>query len=174
MIKSRIAVLFSLLLLVAAQAALPVSAQSLQDQTQASVIGAGQFQLSDGTIIPFVYAAIRDDEGHVGGEFIQRQPGLVYVGRVTCLSVDTVNHRAWVGGVIVYSNDPTPDHLAGDAIWFRTVDYGHGNPPDRSTVFGFKGAAGFDTSAAYCAGMPWAAGDARTWPVINGDIRVRG
>jgi hypothetical protein len=32
--------------------------------------------------------------------------------------------------------------------------------------------AGFDTSAAYCAGMPWAAGDARTWPAIRGDIRV--
>ena len=172
--KQRIAVVGSLLLLVVLQAALPVSARSVQDQTRASVVGAGQLQLSDGTIIPFAYAAFRDDDGHVGGDFVQRQPGVVYVGRVTCLSMDAVNHRALVGGVILYSNDPTPDHQVGDAIWFRTVDYGNGNPPDRSTVFGFKGAAGFDTSAAYCAGMPWADGDARTWPVIHGNIQVRG
>ena len=172
--KQRVAVACSLVLLVVLQAALPVSAKTNQDQSEAAVIGGGQFQLSDGTIIPFAYAAFRDDDGRVAGQFVQRQPGVVYVGRVTCMAIDTVNHRAWVGGVVVYTNDTTPDHLIGDDIWFRVVDYGHGAPPDRSTVFGFKGAAGFDTSAAYCAGMPWAAGDARTWPVIHGDIQVHG
>jgi|SRR5579859_2652529 len=169
--KQRVVVVCSLVLLMVLQAAAPVAAQ---EPGSLSVTGAGQLQLSDGTIIPFAYAAIKNDDGHVAGAFVQRQPGVTYAGRVTCMAVDSVNHRAWVGGVIVYSNDPTPDHLVGDDIWFRVVDYGHGTPPDRSTVFGFKGAAGFDTSAAYCAGMPWAAGDARTWPVIQGAILVRG
>ena len=167
--KQRVVVICSVVLLLVLQAAAPVGAE---ETGSLSVTGAGQLQLSDGTLIPFAYAALSDEHGHAFGEFVQRQPGLIYVGRVTCLTVDSVNHRAWVGGVILYSNDPTPDHLAGDDIWFRVVDYGHGTPPDRSTVFGFKGAAGFDTSAAYCAGMPWAAGDARTWPAIRGDIQV--
>ena len=149
--KQRVVVMCSLVLLMVLQAAAPVGAQETHNL---SVTGAGQLQLSDGTLIQFAYAALQDDHGHVAGQFVQRQPGLVYFGRVTSLAVDSVNHRAWVGGVIVHSNDPTPDHLVGDDIWFRVVDYGHGNPPDRSTVFGFKGAAGFDTPAAYCAGMP--------------------
>jgi len=166
-----VVVMCSLVLLLLLPGVAPAGAQAHQIL---SVTGAGQLQLSDGTIIPFAYAAVKNDDGHVAGQFVQRQPGVTYVGQVTCLSVDSINHRAWVGGVIVYSNDPTPDHQVGDAIWFRVVDYGHGNPPDSSTVFGFKGAAGFDTSAAYCAGMPWAAGDARTWPVIRGAIQVNG
>ena len=169
--KQRVVVMCSLVLLMVLQAVAPVAAQ---EPRFLSVTGAGQFQLADGTIIPFIYAAVKDEHGHVTGQFVQDQPGVVYIGRVTCLTVDSVNHRAWVGGVILYTNDPTPDASKGDDIWFRVVDYGHGNPPDRSTVFGFKGAAGFDTSAAYCAGMPWADGDARTWPVIHGNIQVHG
>src|SRR5262249_17716210 len=158
--KRRI-VVCSVLLLFVFQAVVPASAQG---GGEASVVGAGKFQLPDGTLIPFVYAAVRDAEGAVHGQFVQDHLGTIYVGPVTGLSLETLNQRAWVGGPVIYSNDPSPDHRPGDAIWFRVVDYGHGSPPDRSTVFGFKGAAGFDTSAAYCAGMPWAAGDARTWP----------
>jgi hypothetical protein len=167
--KRRVVLACSLVLLVVLQGVLPASAQ--EDGPTTAVTGAGQFQYSDGTLVPFVYVAIKDADGQVHGEFYQNQTGTIYVGRVTCLTVDPVNHRAWVGGSVVYSNDPTPDHQVGDAIWFRVVDYGSTNP-DRSTFFGFKGAAGFDTSAAYCAGMPWAAGDARTWPVTRGDIQV--
>jgi len=43
-----------------------------------------------------------------------------------------------------------------------------------STLLPGVAPAGFDTSAAYCAGMPWAAGDARTWPVIRGAVQVNG
>ena len=170
--KRRMVLIWSLVLIVVLQAVLPASAGDSNVAT--AVTGAGKFELPDGTVIPFVYVAFKDAAGLVHGHFLQRQPGTLYVGEVTCLTVDPVNHRAWVGGVIVYSNDPTPDHQAGDDVWFRVVDYGQDHStPDRSTVFGFKGAAGFDTSAQYCAGQPWPAGDARTWPVTHGDIHVR-
>jgi hypothetical protein len=42
---------------------------------------------------------------------------------------------------------------------------------DRSTVFGFVPL--FESSAAYCAGRPWPADNARTWPVIAGNIGIR-
>src|SRR5438128_795895 len=99
--KRRVVLACSLVVLVVLQAALPVSAHA--DGPAASVTGAGQFQLPDGTLIPFVYVAIKDEDGQVQGQFFQRQPGTLYVGRVTCLTVDPVNHRAWVGGAIVYS-----------------------------------------------------------------------
>jgi hypothetical protein len=54
------------------------------------------------------------------------------------------------------------------------VDNGEGGDQvDRTTVFGFEGAAGFITSEAYCLGQPWAAGDANTWPVASGNIQTR-
>ncbi len=167
--KRRMVLVGSLVLLVAVLAVIPASAHG--ESEAAAVIGAGQFELSDGTVIPFVYVAIKDGEGQVHGHFLQQQPGELFVGRVTCLSADPVNHRAWVGGVVTSSPETDPIFSVGADVWFRVVDYGKGTP-DRSTVFGFKGAAGFDTSAQYCAGRPWPEGDARTWPVTRGNIEV--
>jgi hypothetical protein len=65
-------------------------------------------------------------------------------------------------------------HQPGRDVWFRVVDNGEGGDQvDRTTVFGFEGAAGFITSEAYCLGQPWAAGDANTWPVASGNIQTR-
>lgn len=61
----------------------------------------------------------------------------------------------------------------GRDVWFRVVDHGEGeSAADRTTVFGFEGAAGFVTSADFCAGRPWAANDARTWAVVEGNLQV--
>ena len=158
----------SLALLLVLLAVVPASASG---SGGAAVTGAGRFELADGTVIPFVYVAIKDNRGRVYGQFFQQQPGELLAGRVTCLTVDPVNHRAWVGGVVTISPETDPIYSVGADVWFRVVDYGHGTP-DRSTVFGFKGAAGFDTSAEYCAGQPWPDGDARTWPVTRGGIEV--
>jgi hypothetical protein len=77
------------------------------------------------------------------------------------------------------STDPnfqTAIHQVGRDVWFRVIDNGEGakaSAADRSTVLGFTGAAGFQTSADYCAGKPWPAGDANTFPVVDGNIQVR-
>lgn len=107
--------------------------------------------------------------------------------RVTCLSIDPVNNRAWIGGVITENNstDPArtqPRNAVGEDIWWRVVDYGNGRSGtvDRSTFLGFAGDAGFQTSADYCAGRPWPGPndtppqpvDARTGPLLSGNLTV--
>ena len=98
-----------------------------------------------------------------------------FEGKVICLAIDPVNHRAWIGGKIKEnrSTDPTlltKIHKQGRDIWFRVLDEPSG---DRSTFVGFEGSAGFITSEEYCAGQPWPADNARTWPVVSGGFTLR-
>lgn len=100
-------------------------------------------------------------------------------GVVTCLTVDPVNNRAWIGGVVTKNKSVAEPYASearfqpGEDIWFRVLDNGQGQAdPDRTTFTGFMGDAGFDTSVAYCEGMPWPADDARTHPVTAGDIHI--
>ncbi|MFN2315116.1 MAG: hypothetical protein ABR551_03620 [Gemmatimonadales bacterium] len=146
--------------------------------------GGGQAVLPAGfSELKFSFTATALANGKAVGQFRQ-----VYVsgggrvdfhGRVTCMSVDLANGRAWIGGVITQNNSTNPAvmkeiHEPGRDVWFRVVDNGEGGDvPDRTTVFGFEGAAGFITSAAYCAGQPWSANDANTWAVDAGNIQVR-
>ncbi len=156
--------------------------------SRSSVVGGGQIDLSDigiGNAL-FEYSVRGNADGSASGQFRQRfeLDGQVvdFTGSATCMAVDPANHRAWVGGVIARNRSTDPDYQdtslfsPGKDIWFRAVDYRTGqtpsSTPDRSTIFGFIGSAGFQTSAAYCAGRPWAAGDARTHAVLNGSIRI--
>ena len=59
------------MLLAVLQAVVPASANT--GGTGASVIGAGQLDVA-GTPVGFVYLAFRDEDGRVGGQFVQRQP----------------------------------------------------------------------------------------------------
>ena len=99
-------------------------------------------------------------------------------GNVTCLAFDPVNHHAWVGGTVLANESTDPDfqtgiHAPGQDVWFRVLDASESaDSTDRSTFLGFLGAGGFQTSAEYCAGRPWPANNARTWPVISGDIQI--
>jgi hypothetical protein len=139
------------------------------------VTGGGQFEIPGGILVPFYFDAMKWVDGSAGGQFEIYRPDtkFVYRGMVTCMAVDTVTNRAWVGGIVTYSNDPSELTQPGDDVWFRVVDYGWSSvKPDRSTVYGFKGAAGFDTSDQYCAGRPWPDDDARTWPVKRGAIHI--
>ena len=143
-----------------------------------ATFGEGRFLYQGFLEVRFNFAAVSLPNGGAAGGFTQTYTlnGLttMYTGRVTCVAFDEVNHRAWVGGVLtsVHSDDPSETHVAGDDAWFRVVDYGSdGATPDRSTVYGFAGV--IPTSAEYCRLKIWAAGDARTWPVIEGKIRVR-
>jgi hypothetical protein len=145
--------------------------------------GGGHFLVSlvSGPLeVQFGFSAVAKADGSAQGSFHQSYTlegqTTSYWGSVTCLSVDTVNQRAWIGGVLTkaQSDDPAARQV-GEDVWFRVVDYDDDDPgqdpADRSTVFGFTPL--FESSAAYCAGRPWPADDARTWPVIAGNINVR-
>ncbi len=148
------------------------------DDDLGSASGSGQYDLS-GLIVTFAFQAEIEKNGKGDGAFtlsVDEGDGLVveFDGRVTCLSIDAVNHRAWIGGKVKdnRSTDPaflTAIHKNGRDIWFRVLDEPSG---DRSTFVGFEGAAGFITSEDYCAGQPWPADNARTWPVVSGGITI--
>ncbi len=150
----------------------------LEQEELGSVSGAGQYDIA-GLIVTFSFNAEFEKHGKGEGEFTlyaDEGDGLIvdFDAKVTCVSFDPVNHRAWIGGKVKdnRSTDPgltTEIHKNGRDIWFRVLDEPAG---DRSTFVGFEGAAGFITSAAYCAGQPWPADNARTWPVVSGDIAI--
>lgn len=145
--------------------------------------GAGNAQLPPGFgVSDFEFDVKQNASGKLQGTFRMSRVrnGLTsdFSGELTCLSVDAENRRAWIGGVVTEnrSTDPaqqTAIHQPGQDVWFRVADYGEPGSEiaDRTTVLGFKGA--IPTSAAYCATMPWAAGDVNTFPLVAGDIRVK-
>jgi hypothetical protein len=147
------------------------------DGVDRAATGGGHFLFSGFLDVQFGFSAVAKADGSAQGSFHQSYTlegqTTSYWGTVTCLSVDTVNNRAWIGGVLtkVESDDPGA-RLVGEEVWFRVLDNGEGqDDADRSTVFGFTPL--FESSAAYCAGRPWPADNARTWPVIAGNIQVR-
>ena len=143
-----------------------------------SASGGGQYSIN-GLIVTFSFSAEIEKNGKGEGEFTlyaDEGDGLIvdFDAKVTCLSIDPVNRRAWIGGKVKdnRSTDPTLTteiHKNGRDIWFRVLDDPGG---DRSTFVGFEGAAGFITSEDYCAGQPWPAANARTWPVVSGGITL--
>lgn len=150
----------------------------------AQATGEGQSQLPAGfTLLDYRFSAIQLANGKANGEFSIFWASALgtndYRGVVTCVSVDPVNRRAWIGGVVTANSSTHPSGAearkqVGRDIWFRVVDNGEGADaaPDRTTVAGFEGDAGILTSAEYCTRQPWAAGDANTWPRVSGNIQV--
>ena len=144
-----------------------------------SALGSGQYSIN-GLIVDFAFDAEQKHDDKAVGKFsvyTDEGDGLIvdFTGIVTCLAIDEVNHRAWIGGGGQNNRSTdaafdTPIHRPGHDIWFRVLDLPAG---DRSTFIGFEGAAGFATSADYCAGRPWPDNNARTWPVIEGGLEVR-
>jgi hypothetical protein len=127
------------------------------------------------------FLAVSTGDGEAFGWFRHRGTvqGLTFdfTGRVTCLSTDPVNRRAWIGGVVTKNRSThpaltTPIHQVGRDIWFRVVDYGsiHSDVPDRTTFVGFESPT-IPTSQFYCDTMPWPPNDERTWEVA-GIVRI--
>ena len=165
------------------------SGKALADQTvaadgTASAKGHGEYALDGTSGVQFSFNAERHQDGTADGQFRQEtsdDAGTIDIqGTVTCLSVDPIFGRAWIGGVVKRnaSTDPSyaldPTTQPGQDVWFRVLDSdpATGAGDDRSTFLGFAGSAGFLTSAAYCAGRPWPADNARTHAVTKGDIEV--
>ena len=132
----------------------------------------------------FSFTAQQRADGSATGQFrmVRLRDGFVvdFHGEVTCMSVDPVLHRAWIGGVVTSNNSNDPNHSGeihqpGRDVWFRVVDNDQDDSgaPDRSSVYGFEGAAGIITSAQYCAAQLWTAGDINAFEVTEGNIQVR-
>ena len=147
--------------------------------------GGGQYLLSGVFAGGFAFTAIQTAaDGTAKGQLrhtLDFDGELIdFHGDVTCLTVDPVNGRAWIGGVVTKNRSVAEPYASearfqvGQDIWFRVLDNGQGSQadPDRTTFTGFMGDAGFDTSVDYCAAMPWPADDARTHPVTAGNIQV--
>jgi len=99
-------------------------------------------------------------------------------GRVTCLTIDAENGRAWIGGVITQNNSEAEPWASRDInqpgrdVWFRVLDAGQGGDVHgRTTFLGFEGGAGIITSAEYCDEAIWADDNARTW-AVSGNVQV--
>ncbi len=147
-----------------------------------SATGGGHVLFADEIDLTFSFSAVRQPSGRTTGsfhhsfEFDGHQ--IDYWGAVTCLSVDAANGRAWIGGVLtrVQSTHPDVVELPGDDAWFRVLDTGPASSAadDRSTFMGFEGSAGIDTSEQYCAEQPWPDENARTHPVVAGNVTVSG
>ena len=146
--------------------------------------GGGHYFLQNAFDVQFAYTAKQHANGRVQGEFheslVVAGETVAFRGDVTCMAVDPVNHRAWIGAVITENTSTHPDfqqwyHQPGEDVWFRVVDYGEGSnaPPDRKTFMGFENTPGIPTSEVYCQLQIWPADDARTWPVTAGNIQVK-
>jgi hypothetical protein len=167
----------SVLVTVLASIAILAGTVAASEDVDRAATGGGHFLFSGFLDVQFGFSAVAKADGSAQGSFHQSYTlegrTTSYWGTVTCLSVDTVNSRAWIGGVLtkVESDDPAARQV-GEDVWFRVLDSGTAqDAADRSTVFGFTPL--FESSAAYCAGRPWPADNARTWPVIAGNISVR-
>lgn len=151
----------------------------------ATATGGGRYNINNVFDVQFAFSAVQGTDGSVAGQFhhtTDTGDGLFDVyGAVTCLAFDATHKRAWIGGVITENNSTDPFfqqevYQPGHDAWFRVVDYGEGanaSQPDRSTFIGFENTPGIPTSAFYCATMPWPEGDARTWPLTEGNVQVR-
>lgn len=152
------------------------------DVPHTSARGGGHYTIA-GLEVQFEFAA----EGHGGaaaGTFHHRtvEPNgavIAFVGTVSCLTVDPVNHRAWIGGTITSNGSTDPAFMnainaPGQDIWFRVLDSDQGpEVADRTSFVGFKGSGGILTSAEYCATAPWLADNARTNALTKGQLWVR-
>lgn len=173
--KLLLAVLVTVLCLISGRMAVTTASNG-----NAKATGGGHYLLQGFFDVQFSFVAMQHADGRFSGVFhhsTEDETGTVdFHARVTCTAVDEELGRAWIGGVIVSNNSTSPNfqtaiHQPGHDIWFRVLDVGEGkNIEDRTTFVGFEGA--IPSSAAYCESRPWPEGNARTWPVTNGNVQV--
>jgi hypothetical protein len=102
---------------------------------------------------PLEYHAALFADGTVRGtwryDYWEAGQETTFSGQVTCLSVSS--NRAWVGGPITESSDPTQ---VGKGAWWQVADNGEGRhpvTPDRTT---FVGIGTMTQTTDYCAAEP--------------------
>jgi hypothetical protein len=156
---------------------------SLGNGVTISATGGGMYDA--GVIVSFSMSAVQKADGTAEGEFRHKTEldGLAIdvSGRVTCMAVDSIQGRAWIGGIVTTNRSEHPAftdaiHQVGRDVWFRVLDSGEGqSEPDRTTFLGFEGAAGIITSPEYCEAQIWPDDppNARTSPLTAGNVQVR-
>jgi len=151
------------------------------EKVVARVTGGGHYLFAGVFDIQFAMSAIVRDDGTVSGSFHEQltlEGQLVDIhGTVTCVTIDPVTRRAWIGGVVTENNSEHPDFTVditqpGRDVWFRLLDTNDSNVPDRLTFLGFEGGGGIITSEEYCEAAIWPDDNARTHPVTQGGIKV--
>ncbi|HEY6275834.1 MAG TPA: hypothetical protein VIX86_05840 [Streptosporangiaceae bacterium] len=102
---------------------------------------------------PLAYHVIKLTDGTVRGwwryDYWEAGQETTFSGPVTCMSVS--GNRAWVGGPITQSSDPTQ---VGMGAWWQVADNGTGRHPvipDRTT---FVGIGTMSQTIAYCNDEP--------------------
>jgi hypothetical protein len=156
-------------------------AGSLDSQgVQFRATGGGTYTIPGDIELKFAFSALRLPNGRAEGNFLHRgfAEGLLihFKAEVTCMSVDAVNHRAWIGGVITENRSTHPQftttvHQVGHDIWFRVQDNDATGPtttPDVTTIVGFEMPT-IPSSQFYCDTMPWRSNN--VWPV-QGNVTV--
>ena len=102
---------------------------------------------------PLAYEAVLFADGTVRGhwryDYYESGAHLVFSGPVSCMTVQ--GNRAWIGGPIALTTDPTS---VGLGAWWQVADLGSGRHPvvpDRTT---FAGIGTLEATQAYCDGRP--------------------
>ena len=102
---------------------------------------------------PLAYHATKLDNGTVRGwwhyDYWEGGQETTFSGPVTCMALS--GNRAWVGGPIAKSSDPTQ---VGMGAWWQVADNGSGRhpvTPDRTT---FVGIGTMSQTTAYCNDEP--------------------
>ena len=102
---------------------------------------------------PLAYHAIELADGTVHGswryDYWQAGQETTFSGPVTCLSVS--GNRAWVGGPITASSDPTQ---VGMGAWWQIADNGTGRHPVIPDQTTFAGIGTMAQTIAYCKDQP--------------------
>jgi hypothetical protein len=102
---------------------------------------------------PLAYDAVRLADGRVGGhwsyDYYEAGVHLKFSGRVTCLTVH--GNRAWVGGPIDATTDPTS---VGLGAWWQVADLGSGRHPVVPDQTTFAGIGTLEATQAYCDTAP--------------------
>jgi hypothetical protein len=150
-----VAILFSAVLPTTAAAAAPATA----DRVTARVDGHTYVLLGPsvfGVTVqqdPLAYRAVKLSDGTVRGHwsyhYYEAGVETTFSGPISCLTVH--GDRAWVGGPITQSSDPTQ---IGSGGWWQIADNGTGpHPviPDRTT---FVGIGTLEQTQAYCDTAP--------------------
>ena len=116
---------------------------------------------------PFTFHAKLYSDGALYGRYSFRdwEDGTVFTiaGRITCATFR--GNRAWFGGVVERTNDPS---IAGFEMWFQVADNESSGGADVSTLLGLSAVP--DSALDYCNAAP----DPRfPWLLERGDIVVR-
>ena len=102
---------------------------------------------------PLTYEAWLFADGTVRGhwryDYYEAGAHLVFSGPVSCLAVQ--GDRAWIGGPIAKTTDPTS---VGLGAWWQVADLGSGRHPVVPDQTTFAGIGTLAATQAYCDGKP--------------------